>query len=84
MNRLLNFGWLAKDEDGRTWIHPYKPTLKKSANGLNYWGCGVEATYVGKHVYPEMHWRDEPKKCHIYLEVQTTLRNDKIKSTPRF
>lgn len=70
MYKLPTQGWIAKDEDGRVWLHPSKPKLTKSANGMNYWTCGSDATFIGRYIYSDRDWKDEPAFCHIRIDIQ--------------
>lgn len=68
MKPLPKEGWIAKDEDERVWLHPHKPELILSGNGLHYWACGSDAIFIGRCAFPDMNWKDKPKPCKIRIE----------------
>ena len=69
MYTLPKEGWIAKDEDKRVWLFPHKPRLSYSF-GYHHWICESEGVFIGRYVFPDINWEDEPKFCKIRIEFQ--------------
>lgn len=57
-------GWAARDEDGALWVYDNLPT-----RGNELWSCYGGFIEIPQECFPDIHWKDEPKKVTIKITI---------------